>query len=452
MADRSRSEIIRDNPVGKGLDAFHTSFNSICEDKKVPRSPDALGRLDQEVIRAFLRAAQNLPAVDLLPAKTSRGTLRDDLLRLELSLRSDDFDFNRVKPLLNAALADAPDDTDIWDQVDRAVAESTPPPRPVPSSSSKPHGCTTQAVSQTPQNTARMWTGSLGRNLVLSTLGFLASAKHFFGRVAGLHIASEAVWNKCTEGSNPPFGNEGWSGWPAGAKENDRGGKLATLQEKLFIPKKCQNAAIVGLDGVGKPRLALQLAYWAKQHRPEYSIFWVHMLSGATFEQAYKEIARKLRLQDVGTDEDPKDSVRRYLSSEAAGPWLLVVDNADDADILFGSPDMPSGLTDYLPESEAGLVLFTTRPKKVAVSVAGSDVVELSGMDPQKAADYLEKLLINLPMARRHSHHHEGSRRKSADADPCSTRGQQKRDLDVQHRQAAYKSRHKFPSLGMIGV
>ncbi|KLU92297.1 hypothetical protein MAPG_11243, partial [Magnaporthiopsis poae ATCC 64411] len=148
------------------------------------------------------------------------------------------------------------------------------------------------------------------------------------------------------------------------------------------------------MGGVGKTQVALQLAYWAKKHQPGYSIFWVPALSGATFEQAYNEMARKLRLQNANTDEDPKDSVRQYLSSEAAGPWLLVVDNADDADLLFGSSDMAGGLNEYLPESEDGLVLFTTRSRKVAVSVAGNDVIELLEMDPQEAAEYLGKQLI----------------------------------------------------------
>ncbi|KAK4248230.1 hypothetical protein C7999DRAFT_40513 [Corynascus novoguineensis] len=137
MADQLRLEIIRDNPIGNGHDAFHALFNTVCSDTTISRIPDALGQLDQEelrkLIRSFLRAAQTLPAADLLPATTHRGTLRDDLLRLELSLRSDDFDLDRIKPLLNAALADHLDDALIWGRVYDAVTESTPPPRPIDS-------------------------------------------------------------------------------------------------------------------------------------------------------------------------------------------------------------------------------------------------------------------------------------------------------------------------------
>ena len=37
----------------------------------------------------------------------------------------------------------------------------------------------------------------------------------FYGGVAGLETASEAVFKKCTEGNNPLFRVEGgWRGWP----------------------------------------------------------------------------------------------------------------------------------------------------------------------------------------------------------------------------------------------
>ncbi len=51
-----------------------------------------------------------------------------DILRLDISLEDGDLDFDRIKPLLRAVLANEPDDK-IWDQVYRAVPES-PRPRP----------------------------------------------------------------------------------------------------------------------------------------------------------------------------------------------------------------------------------------------------------------------------------------------------------------------------------
>lgn len=92
---------------------------------QVPKRTSWKPRTAQKLIRAFLRAAQSLPAADLLPATTRRGTLPSDLLLLELSLDSDDFDLDRTKLVLNAALADHLDDTLIWGRVYDAVTQST---------------------------------------------------------------------------------------------------------------------------------------------------------------------------------------------------------------------------------------------------------------------------------------------------------------------------------------
>ncbi len=162
----------------------------------------------RKLIRAFLRAAQNLPAADLLPATTRRGALRSGLLCLELSLDSDDFDLDRINPLLNAALADRIDDVLIWDRVYDAITESTPPPRPIVSS-----------LQQTPwlRNTGSFANSSEHRehvdNVLKEELGPIYVDlrdfhKKYFGDVPNLETASKTFFKDCLEGSNPLFGDQ----------------------------------------------------------------------------------------------------------------------------------------------------------------------------------------------------------------------------------------------------
>ena len=147
----------------------------------------------------------------------------------------------------------------------------------------------------------------------------------------------------------------------------------------------------MGLGGIGKTQIALSFAHSVKEKHPEYSVFWVPALSVESFEQAYREIAKVVGLRLVpNEEEDVKEAVWRHLSATSAGKWLMIVDNADDMDMLEGSK-MAAGLLEYLPESDLGLTIFTTRSYEVAQSLVGSDVVEVERMLPEEAVTMLEQ-------------------------------------------------------------
>jgi len=98
---------------------------------------------------------------------------------------------------------------------------------------------------------------------------------------------------------------------------------------------------------------------------------------------------------------DVKSLVKAYLSQEIAGRWLLIVDNADDFEMLYkraNESDESFGslaLADYLPFSRKGSILFTTRNHEVAVNQAGIDVVTVEEMTERDSLGLLEANLID---------------------------------------------------------
>jgi hypothetical protein len=171
------------------------------------------------------------------------------------------------------------------------------------------------------------------------------------------------------------------------------------LQQKLIVDQDCQKLSIVGLGGTGKTQVALQFAYIVKETLLEWSIFWVPALSMESFEQACVSVARALCIPYAADgEEDVKELVQQHLSSSRAGRWLLIVDNADDIDIFFGTEQL-RGIVDYLPESETGVVVYTTRTLEVAEQTRG-DVIELGAMDRQDAVAFLTRSLTREDLLR----------------------------------------------------
>jgi tetratricopeptide (TPR) repeat protein len=160
----------------------------------------------------------------------------------------------------------------------------------------------------------------------------------------------------------------------------------------------CGRLAIYGLGGCGKTALALEAAYRTREQQPKRAVFWVPAVSQAGFEQAYREIGLLLRIPSIADAQaDVKKLVKARLSDESFGQWLMIVDNADDVNVLFGASNEESTadrLIDYLPCSRKGSVVFTTRTAKAASDLAQSNVIELGELGNAEARELLRTRLF----------------------------------------------------------
>ncbi|KAK3383803.1 hypothetical protein B0T24DRAFT_688486 [Lasiosphaeria ovina] len=315
MDDPPRSKIISDNPIGNGLDAFRASFSSACESANLSCTLDTLEQLGQEDLQNLaldlLLALLSLRASRLLRSSGRGKNLFSDILRLNSAVNSDDFDFDGIKPLLKAALADDLDDALVWDRVYNAVTESTPPPRPIASS-----------LQQTPwvYTTGALTNSSEYRHdidqVLLRELGTLYIGlplyEIYFGGVAGLEAASKTVFKKCKDGSNPLFSN-GWSGWPAGAKEKDVLAWFRDLIPKLEIFVEGLNSTSTSrrklltqpktplLDSMGKRSLDIGFIKDDPMAGKDFRYRWSHILvPGELKSNPSADILSKARL-DLAT-------------------------------------------------------------------------------------------------------------------------------------------------------
>ncbi len=163
---------------------------------------------------------------------------------------------------------------------------------------------------------------------------------------------------------------------------------------------RCQRLAIVGLGGVGKTQIALVAVYRIHEADPGCSIFWVPAIDVSSFGRAYREVGRKLGAAGIDQEKtDVRSVVKEALSNKNAGRWLLVVDNSDDLELLFGIRSQDDSSTDgatssylarCLPSSTKGSIVFTTRNYVAAKRLAGANVFAIPIMKPDEAHRLLD--------------------------------------------------------------
>ncbi|PKY04536.1 hypothetical protein P168DRAFT_253741, partial [Aspergillus campestris IBT 28561] len=166
---------------------------------------------------------------------------------------------------------------------------------------------------------------------------------------------------------------------------------LEKLETLVLTQNQIRKAAISGLGGVGKTQIAIDLAYRIRDQAPQQSIFWIQATSVDAVEKSFADIGHTVGLRNA-TPDSIKADVKAYLSSERAGSWLLIIDNADDADMWMSPPTV---LKDFLPRSETGLTIYTTRNQQLATRLVGPEVIKVSELDDQLATELFRASLMN---------------------------------------------------------
>src|SRR6267378_3216975 len=167
-------------------------------------------------------------------------------------------------------------------------------------------------------------------------------------------------------------------------------------------------AKVQANDEGSKSQLAIEYSYQVRESSPDMWVFWVHASSAARFQEGYKEIAERVKI--AGWD-NPEANILRlvnnWLRDDANGRWFMVIDNADDASVFLHPVDenkvgdnsnkaaLSGDLSEYLPQSQNGSILVTSRSRDVAFRITGDtrDIITVDPMDEEVAVDFLRKKL-----------------------------------------------------------
>ncbi len=169
---------------------------------------------------------------------------------------------------------------------------------------------------------------------------------------------------------------------------------LNVLHGFLENPERNPSVAIYGLGGCGKSAIAIEFAHQIRDKSSGCHVLWVSAFTVERFQESYREIARALQIPNADDlEQDMLEPVRRKLSEEVQEKWLMIVDNADDKGILYDCEINAHRLYDYLPLSRHGMILFTTRSRKVAIDLAPDYHFEIDMLKPDEAKDLLRKSL-----------------------------------------------------------
>lgn len=123
--------------------------------------------------------------------------------------------------------------------------------------------------------------------------------------------------------------------------------------------------------------------------------------NSARLEEAFNDIAESVGLcSQPGAAAEIIPLVRKWLCNEANGRWLMIVDNVDDEIMIASQKGGQSiSLSSFLPQSDHGAILVTSRNADVARSFVGrqQDIITVGEMTEDEAVQLLQNKLGEAP-------------------------------------------------------
>jgi tetratricopeptide (TPR) repeat protein len=284
--------------------------------------------------------------------------------------------------------------------------------------------------TKTPQQFAAMIAGKLADLGIITTPPVDAGAP---ARDTGSTRRAEAM----RAGEVTPSADEGMSiSPPIGQLDHPVHGRdelLDSLAQDLHSPNG-EFHVLAGLGGVGKTTVALELTRRAAGQMP---VWWVTAASPAVLAAGMRLVAAT-----VGASADQLDQARSGTTIGAAnllwtlldgcrGPWLLVVDNADNPRMLVPAGTRVADYTGWIRPARYGVVLVTTRDAHSSTWGSRARVHSVGRLPPadavrvlfdltggrggtQAAARGLADRLGGLPLALRHAGRYLSSTARAA--------------------------------------
>ena len=190
------------------------------------------------------------------------------------------------------------------------------------------------------------------------------------------------------------------------------------LLAELARPGGLRVRIVHGLGGCGKTRLVLEAAYRAQQSGA--AVWWVSAAEPGPLAAGMRALGRRLGGTDAELEHgDAADVIWQRLADKRE-PWLLVIDNADDPQMLAGAGSCLAEGRGWLRPviGETGTVLVTSRdgsptgwgswsrryrlemlPADMAAAVLADHAGDYPGLGGEQAARLLAARLGGLPLA-----------------------------------------------------